>query len=133
MEIFNQTAGHSWHRKKHWGNDSVSHCNWYGITCDRTRRYIISIFLNDNNLVGTLPPSLWNLRNLQGLCISSNKELSGQLSEILSTNMTTILRLDLAFNKLSGKIPGKILAGMKSLVKLQLCCQLGAGLKGEIP
>ena len=133
MEIFNQTAGHNWYINTYWRNDSVSHCTWHGITCDRTGRYIISIFLHDNNLDGTLPPSLWKLRNLQGLCIGSNKELSGHLSEILSANMTTILRLDLGFNKLSGTIPGKILASMKSLVKIQLCCQMGEGLTGEVP
>jgi len=133
MEIFNQTAGHNWSNNTYWGNCSVSHCTWYGITCDRTRRYVISIFLTDNNLVGTLPPSLWKLRNLQGLCIGSNKELSGQPSEFLSANMTRILRLNLAFNKLSGVIPGKILAAIKSLVKIHLCCQMGEGLTGEIP
>ena len=133
MEIFNQTAGHNWYNNTYWRNDSVSHCTWYGITCDRTERYIISIFLHDNNLDGTLPPSLWKLRNLQGLCIGSNKELSGHLSEILSANMTTILRLDLGFNKLSGTIPGEILASMKSLVKIQLCCQMGKGLTGKVP
>ena len=133
MEIFNQTTGHNWHNNKYWGNDSVSHCTWYGITCDRTRRYIISIFLTSNNLVGTLPSSLWKLRNLLGLCIKSNKGLSGHLSNILSAKMATVLRVELAFNNLSGEIPGKILTGMKSLVKLQLCCQKGNGLEGEIP
>ena len=133
MEIFNQTAGHNWNKNTYWGNYSVPHCTWYGVTCDRTSRYIINIFLKDNNLFGTLPPSLWKLRNLQGLCIGSNKELSGQPSEILTANMTSILRLDLSFNKLSGKIPGKLLARMKSLVKIQLCCQIGEGLTGEIP
>ena len=134
MEIFNQTAGHKWNNNTYWGNDSISHCTWYGITCDTSStRYVISIFLHDNNLDGTLPPSLWKLRNLQGLCIDSNKELSGNLSEILSANMTAILRLDLGFNKLSGRIPGKILAGLKSLVKIQLCCQMGEGLTGKIP
>ena len=133
MEIFNQTAGHNWYNNTHWGNDSVSHCTWYGITCDRTRRFIISIFLTNNNLVGTLPPSLWRLRNLLGLCIKRNKGLSGHLSNILSSNMTTLLRVELAFNNLSGEIPGRILTGMKSLVKLQLCCQEGNGLEGEIP
>ena len=133
MEIFNQTAGHTWSNNTHWGNDSVSHCFWYGITCDHTNRYIISISLTTNNLVGILPRSLWKLRNLQGLCIGNNEMLSGHLNEILSANMTTLLRLDLAFNKLSGEIPGEMLAKMKSLVKIQLCCQLGKGLTGKIP
>ncbi|XP_022792682.1 putative leucine-rich repeat-containing protein DDB_G0281931 [Stylophora pistillata] len=133
MEIFNQTAGHSWRNNAHWANNSVPHCLWYGITCDQTNSYIISITLIENNLDGTLPKSLWKLRNLQGLCIGNNDRLSGNLIEILSANMTTLLRLDLAFNKLSGKIPGDILPKMESLVKVQLCCQLGKGLSGEIP
>ena len=36
-----------------------------------------------------------------------NKGLSGDLSDILSVNMTAILRVELAFNNLSGEIPGK--------------------------
>ena len=47
--------------------------------------------------------------------------------------MTNLLRADLAFNHLSGIIPGEILVKMKSLVKIQLCCQTGEGLTGEIP
>ncbi|KAL9983634.1 hypothetical protein ACROYT_G005833 [Oculina patagonica] len=132
MEIFNQTAGHNWLNNTHWGNESVPHCFWFGITCENTSRHIISISLSNNYLVGTLPRSLWKLRNLQGLCIGGNG-LSGHLSEFLFANMTTVLRLYLAFNKLSGGIPGEILSGMKSLVKIQLCCQKGIGLEGEIP
>ena len=133
MEIFNQTDGHNWRKSTHWGNNSVPHCFWYGITCDQTNSYIISITLTTNNLVGALPRSLWKLRNLQGLCVGNNNKLFGNLFEILSTNMTTLLRLDLAFNKLSGEIPAEILPKMESLVKVQLCCQLGKGLSSTIP
>ena len=133
MEIFNQTDGHHWRKSTHWGNNSVPHCLWYGITCDQTNSYIISITLTTNNLVGALPRSLWKLRNLQGLCVGNNNKLLGNLFEILSTNMTTLLRLDLAFNKLSGEIPAEILPKMESLVKVQLCCQLGKGLSSTIP
>ena len=133
MEIFDQTDGHNWRKSTHWGNNSVPHCFWYGITCDQTNSYIISITLTTNNLVGALPRSLWKLRNLQGLCVSDNDRLSGNLFEILSANMTTLLRLDLAFNELSGEIPAEILPKMVSLVRVQLCCQLGKGLSGTIP
>ena len=133
MEIFRQTGGDDWNNHTHWGNDSVPHCFWYGITCEHTNRYIISIYLANNSLIGTLPRSLWKLRNLQGLCIDYNKGLLGHPGEILSANMTSLLRVDLAFNHLSGQIPGEILAKMKSLVKIQLCCQTGEGLTGEIP
>ena len=133
MEIFSQTAGEDWSNHIHWGNDSVAHCFWYGITCEHTNRYIISIYLTRNNLVGWFPGSLWKLRNLQGLCIGGNRGLLGHPSEILSANMTTLLRVDIAFNHLSGKIPSEILVKMNSLVKIQLCCQTGEGLTGVIP
>ena len=134
MEIFNGTNGHNWRNNKHWGNYSVSHCLWYGITCDpRTNRSVISIFLERNNLVGTLPRSLWRLRNLQGLCLGRNGELQGEISEIVSENMTNLLRLGLAYNKLSGRIPSETLVRMKSLVVIQLSSQIGERITGEIP
>ena len=133
MEIFNRTGGIHWRNKRYWGNSSVSHCLWFGITCDRTSGYIISVNLKRNNLIGTLPGSLWKLRNLRALRLQSNSELEGHLKEILSENMTTIRYLDLAFNRLSGDFPGEIIAHMKSLIELQLCCQTGKGLDGKIP
>ena len=134
MELFNQTEGYRWENNTLWENDSVSHCSWYGVTCDNiTHSYIISISLPENNLQGTLPGSLWKLRNLQGLCLYGNSRLSGKLDKILSANMTALLRLDLAFDKISGPIPGESLVRMKSLVKIQLCCQMGKGITGEIP
>ena len=133
MEVFNQTAGHNWRNNAHWGNDSVPHCSWHGIECHNTNSSVIGITLINNNLVGTLPRSLWKLRNLQILCIGTNANLSGSLDEILSSNMTTLHTLYLAFNKLSGGIPGETLAKMKSLKIIQLCCQLRKGFYGEIP
>ena len=47
--------------------------------------------------------------------------------------MSSVLRVCLSFNKLSGRIPFDLLVKMKSLVKIQLCCQKGKGLSGEIP
>ena len=111
----------------------MPHCLWYGVTCEKTSRYVISISLSKNNLVGTLPRSLWKFRNLQGLCLGRNEGLEGSVGDIVSANMTTVLRLDLAFNKLSGLIPGEVLPRMKSLVKIQLCCQLGGRFFGQIP
>ena len=114
MQLYNETNGHNWKNNKHWGYYSLSHCLWYGITCDPTNRSIISIFLERNNLVGTLPQSLWRLRNLQGLCLGGNGELQGEISKIVSENMTNLLQLGLSFNNLSGRIPGKKIVRMKS-------------------
>ena len=134
IELFNQTEGPGWNNKTNWRNNNVSHCLWYGVTCDNTSHsYVISLSLVQNNLRGTLPKNLWKLRNLQGLCIYGNSRLSGKVDEVLSANMTALLRLDLAFNRLSGTIPGEIFPKMKSLVKIQLCCQMGEGLSGGLP
>ena len=133
MQIYNETNGHNWKNNKHWGYYSLSHCLWYGITCDPTNRSIIGIFLERNNLVGTLPQSLWRLRNLQGLCLGGNGELQGEISKIVSENMTNLLQLGFSFNNLSGRIPGKKIVRMKSLVAIQLGSQTGKGLTGEIP
>ena len=133
MQLYNETNGHNWKNNKHWGYYSLSHCLWYGITCDPTNRSIISIFLERNNLVGTLPQSLWRLRNLRGLCLGGNGELQGEISKIVSENMTNLLQLGLSFNNLSGRIPGKKIVRMKSLVAIQLGSQTGEGLTGEIP
>lgn len=96
-------------------------------------RYVISIALDENNLIATLPGRLWKLRNLRGLCIGGNSGLLGSVGEILYANMTALQRVDLAFNKLYGRIPGEVLVQMMSMVKIQLCCQTGEGLSGEIP
>ena len=83
---------------------------------------------------GTLPRSLWILRNLLCLRISVNNGLFGNIGNILFANMTSLLRVDLGFNKLYGRIPGERLVQMKSLVKIQLCCQVGhERLSGKIP
>ena len=74
----------------------------------------------------SIPGSLWKLRSY------GNSGLSGKLGKILSSNMTALLRLDLAFNKFSGTIPRESLVRIKSLVKIQLCCQMGEALTGEI-
>lgn len=134
IEIYNWTGGPHWRDNTGWReNNSIPHCTWYGVTCHNTTGYVISLSLTNNNLKGTLPTSLWKLRNLQGICISGNLGLEGQLKNFLSPNMTNLLRLRLAYNKLSGGIPGDILVKMKSLVKLQLSGQIGEGLVGEIP
>ena len=133
MEIFNKTDGGNWKNNIHWGNSSVSHCLWYGITCEHTSRYVISIFLESNNLAGTFPNDLWKLRNLQAVSIAYNNNLQGSVGDILSPNMSTLLRIHFSFNKFSGKIPGELLVQLRSLAKIHLCCQMGEGLFGNIP
>ena len=125
IQIYHKTNGNSWFNTAGWLNKTIPHCKWYGITCENKTGYIISIYLIQNNLTGILPRTLWKLRNLQGLCVGNNPRLSGTVRDVVSFNMTSLLRLDLSFNSHFGKIPGDALVQMKSLQKLQLCCQEG--------
>ena len=129
LEIFKKTDGPHWHNKSGWMSSS-SHCHWYGVRCSNlTRGRVTVLSLVSNNLQGTLPPTLWMLRDLQGLCLGANPGIRGRLEDFLSSNMTRLMRLDMASDSLEGGIPDFI-SGLKSLVKIQLS---GNKLSGVIP
>ena len=132
IELYNSTDGKtSWITKTHW-NTSTPHCSWYGITCLNESGYIISINLIRNNLTGKHPRSLWRLRNLLGLCTGSNPKLTGEITDFIFANMTKLIRIEISYCNLRGKLP-EYIAKLTKLVKIQLCCQIGEGLTGLIP
>src|SRR5262245_46120667 len=81
MEFFAATGGPSWTDHRGWGT-AVSVCEWSGVMCDfGTRANSVSwISLPDNNLRGTIPASLADLRRLGTLDVSGN-HLSGEVPE----------------------------------------------------
>ncbi|XP_028414669.1 putative leucine-rich repeat-containing protein DDB_G0281931 [Dendronephthya gigantea] len=130
LEIYRLTNGLNWTNSSGWGG-SGSHCQWYGVGCSNiTNGRVTVLTLEANRLQGTLPSTLWMLRDLQGLCLDANPGLYGKMGDFLSSNMTRLMRLDLASCNLDGVIPDEIIAGSKSLVKLQLS---GNKLSGVIP
>ncbi|XP_028414855.1 putative leucine-rich repeat-containing protein DDB_G0281931 [Dendronephthya gigantea] len=130
LEIYRLTNGLNWTNSSGWGG-SGSHCQWYGVGCSNiTNGRVTVLTLEANRLQGTLPSTLWMLRDLQGLCLDANPGLYGKMEDFLSSNMTRLMRLDLASCNLDGVIPDEIIAGSKSLVKLQLS---GNKLGGVIP
>lgn len=131
-DIYHSTGGSDWYNNTGWLNTSVHHCLWYGVTCNNKTHYVISLDLDANNLVKSLPGSLWKLRNLLALCASTNSKLTGELKNFLFGNMTSLIRINFAFSSLFGSIPDCI-SNLTSLVKIQLCCQKGTGLTGTIP
>ena len=62
-----------------------------------------TLYLYDNQLTGSLPPSWGNMTSLQTLDLSSN-ELTGSLPASWS-NMTSLLTLLLSANELTGSLP----------------------------
>ncbi|KAM2482382.1 hypothetical protein FF1_039943 [Malus domestica] len=86
-----------------------------------------SLYLAENHLNGTIPPSICNMRNLLVLSLRSN-QLSGEFPRERSL-LPDILILDAAYNNLSGKLP----SSMGALGSLFLLKMNNNNLEGEIP
>ena len=101
--------------------------NWYGVSSPEGR--VVSLSLEDNNLVGAIPNSLWNLTELTSLYLSSNM-LSGAIPSGLE-KLTKLQDLYLGSNTFSGELPVlwaqhlSVLADFRFLDS-GLCAPLGA-------
>ena len=105
-----------------------SECSWYGIRCINGN--VASITIRDNNLVGSLPPELGELKELVYLVLSNNhlngavpkqlQQLSKLNTLLLNRNTLTNIHLDsmahlpnlniisLGHNSLQGTIPEEL-------------------------
>lgn len=132
LDLYNETGGQMhWINKRGWNDSGIHHCNWFGITCYPNNTYIKWIDMKGNNLVGT-PSNLWKFRNLQGMCLSRNKKLTGNMTSIVFSNMTRLRRLSLSFTEIYGDVPWNVILKLKNLEKIQICCT-NRHLTGGIP
>ncbi len=134
LDLYNATGGpYYWYMKTGWGkNSSIHHCKWFGIHCYKNSSYIKWIDLTKNGLTGRLP-NIWKIRNLQGICLSSNKKMTGTISSVISSNMTRLRRLCISFSGIYGEIPWDLILQLHNLEKIQLCCMSHKKLHGTIP
>ncbi|XP_022766176.1 probable LRR receptor-like serine/threonine-protein kinase At2g16250 [Durio zibethinus] len=88
---------------------------------------LTSLYLCDNNLAGSIPAALGQLRNLKILDLSVNS-LTGSIPQSFGL-LGNIERLELASNYLSGSIP----PGLGSLKGLQVFNASDNNLSGSIP
>jgi Leucine-rich repeat (LRR) protein len=123
LHLYHSTGGPwYWKNVKGWrGNSAEHHCNWFGIKCYKNSSYVKSIDLTGNGLDGP-PPNLWRFRNMQGLCLSGNKGMTGQISDLISSNMTRLRRFCVSFTGMYGEIPWSLVLQLTNLEKLQICC-----------
>lgn len=86
------------------------YCDWYGVECNGDPFFgwtIISLELPSNNLVGTLPSSIWSsMSTLENLKLSSNK-ISGSIPSGIG-DLNNLKNLDMSNNQLTDKIPASI-------------------------
>jgi hypothetical protein len=103
IALFNNTNGENWTNKGEWNGPAGTECTWYGITCDQSNTTVQMIDMSNNNLIGTIPAELGNLKNLLSLSLWDN-QLSGTIPDELG-NLTNLQYLAFGSNQLTGKIP----------------------------
>jgi len=117
IDLYNSTNGANWTDKTNWLGAPGTECTWYGITCDAGSTNVTFINMGNNNLSGSIPSSLGNLTNLQGLALTSTP-LNGSIPTQLG-NLTHLGVLYLSSNQLSGDIPSS-LSNLTNLYDLHL-------------
>ncbi len=130
VDLYHSTGGANWKNSTNWLGPVGTECSWYGITCDADENHVTTVNLNYNNLIGTIPASVSNLKNLQAFNLIHN-QLSGDLQDILPeiTDLTNLTHINWQLNQLSGNIPPEI-GDITSLVYI---CLTHNQLTGNIP
>jgi Leucine-rich repeat (LRR) protein len=132
--LYLQTDGENWADNTGWVGwnfdsmtppDTSVVSSWYGVELSGDR--VISLFLDENQLSGTIPSDLGNLLYLQDLYLGFN-QLSGEIPSVLG-NLTNLITLYLNDNELTGAIPS-LLGNLLNLEELDLSFNQ---LSGEIP
>ncbi|NOY36863.1 MAG: T9SS type A sorting domain-containing protein [Chlorobi bacterium] len=123
VALYDSTGGANWTNNTNWLTGPVS--TWFGITVSGGR--VTEILLDSNNIVGTIPPEIGNLANLQILKLDHN-QFSGTIPPEIG-NLSNLTELTLWANKFTGIIPSEI-GNLTSLTILDLDDNL---LSGEIP
>ncbi|MFW5748121.1 MAG: immunoglobulin-like domain-containing protein [Chloroflexota bacterium] len=93
--LYDQTDGPNWTNNTGWFENNLP-CTWFGVTCQDGS--ITGLSLPENNLVGSIPPEIGNLTQLDALNLSNNA-LRGSVPPQI-TNLSFTYDLDLGFNAL---------------------------------
>ena len=100
--LYQSTNGNSWKNNSNWLGDLSTECSWYGVVCENNA-HIIKIILPENDLSGTIPNDLVNIRYLKELDLHGN-HLTGILPSTIG-DLTEMDSIDLSDNMISGSIP----------------------------
>ncbi|NJO18474.1 MAG: choice-of-anchor D domain-containing protein [Thioploca sp.] len=136
IALYKSTDGPNWKLNTRWNKNNAPCGNanspWYGIECSRNvyhdnYYHITSIFLSGNQLNGTIPSEIGDLRYLEGLQLSDN-QLSGPIPKELG-KLSHLQYLDLFSNHLRDSIPPEL----GNLNNLQGLALFNNQLSGSIP
>ena len=125
IALYNSTDGANWIENSGWLGEPGTECTWYGITCQDSK--VTNIDLEENNLVGTMPPEIGCMPDLLDLRLHRNS-LSGSIQAAIG-GLINLEYLNLSTNQLEGPIPTEI-GDLDNLQNLHLYAN---GLTGPIP
>ncbi|KAL5568553.1 hypothetical protein UlMin_025128 [Ulmus minor] len=108
-------------------NDSVSFCNWPGITCGRRHPRVTSLDLEGHNLKGPISPHIGNLTFLRYINLQNNS-FSGEIPQQLGY-LFRLQHLYLSNNTFGGRIP----VSLMNCSKVKNIWLDGNKLNGDIP
>jgi hypothetical protein len=102
--LFYATNGPEWTENSHWFDVNNSVCSWFTTepSCNQQGR-LVSLNLNDNGLMGSIPPELGLLQDVQFIRFSKN-HLTGSLPSSLS-KLVHLKHFDVSFNLLTSTLP----------------------------
>jgi len=103
VAFYHSTNGGHWDSNEGWLRTTTP-CQWKGVTCQAG--HIKKLRLYNNQLTGTLPPEIGNLKQLSQLTLDIN-QLRGNLPPELG-NLTNLESLSLQKNLLSGELPSEL-------------------------
>lgn len=111
VAFYDSTGGATWTNKTNWLTGKLS--SWYGVTVSGER--VSKVILNNNNLIGSLPPEIGKLSHLTVLQLQNNL-LDSQLPDEIG-EMDSLSDLRLNNNQLTGTLPSVIgnLTNLKTL------------------
>ena len=125
VALYEATDGPNWTDNTNWLTDAPLG-EWYGVDTDVSGR-VTGVDLGDNGLLGSIPPELGNLANLESLALGNNA-LSGPIPPELG-QLGNLRWLVLSNNSLQGHIP----PGLGNLAKLEVLSLGRNRLEDNIP
>jgi len=113
VAIYKATQGENWNYNMNWLNGPVH--SWEGVRVKNGR--VTRLYLQGNNLTGSLPSELTELTSLIRLYINGNPELGGELPSGIS-RLQKLKRIRMHGNGLEGNIPVEIseISGLRQLL-----------------
>lgn len=113
IALYNATGGDNWNNNENWCSNKPIR-DWYGVTCNLDG-YVSQLWLNNNNLVGDIPPEIGVFT-----CMNTIKFDKNQITSIPSEidNLTSLGIFTLSSNPITS-LPDEI-GNMTNLINLDL-------------